>query len=68
MKQKAKASLKGGKTKELKVKTITKEEFSKNNKMKKTPAKMKKAPMKLTAAQKKLPAKLQAIIKKKEAE
>ncbi len=37
--------------------------------MKKDPAmKMKKAPMKLTAAQKKLPAKLQAIIKKKEAE
>ena len=43
MKQKAKASLKGGKTKELKVKSITAKEFStnKNDKIKKAP--MKKA-------------------------
>ena len=50
MKQKAKASLKGGKTKELKVKSITAKKFStnKNDKMKKkTPAKMmKKSPVK----------------------
>ena len=54
MKQKAKASLKGGKTKELKVKTITKDEFSKNNKMKKKsvmPMKKKSAmPMKKKSA------------------